>query len=152
MNSVTSVGASNQNYQMAFRAKGNQEVYKVIDNINDITVDFLNKNRPLEEQKEIAIRKSLKFLKDLKIKDLFVGKKVKPNETTVEHLTQRDVILDYFDNKYYIDKAVADGMMDPEKAKNLLANKGIELAYRRVAGMSTWEMLKEIAKNMFKKS
>ena len=83
---------------------------------------------------------------------MFVGKKVKPNETTVEHITQGDVILDCLDNKYYIDKAVADGMMDPEKAKNLLANKGIELAYRRVAGMSTWEMLKEIAKNMFKKS
>ena len=156
MNGVTGVNVNTQKYQMAFKAKGNKKAAsEVVDKINEAVIDFLNKDRPLAEKKEILIRKSLQYLKDFKIEDLFVGKKIKPEKATIEHLNPSSAKFyeaEYLEYKQYIDRAVANGMLDAEHAGVLLRNKAIALTERKVAGMSAWEMLKEIAASMFKKS
>jgi len=83
MNGVSSVSATNQNPQLAFRAKAGDRkmIHEFIDKSNDLAMDFINKDRPIAEKREIAFRK---FVSKLKMKDIFVGKKVKPEEITAE--------------------------------------------------------------------
>lgn len=62
MNSVNGVEGSNS--QLAFQAKWKnnatkKQAYKTIDKINQVAVDFMNKDRPIEEQREIAMRRTL---------------------------------------------------------------------------------------------
>ncbi len=84
-NGVTGVGVNNQNYQMAFKAKtGDRKmVHEFIDKSNDLATQLLNKDRPIAEKREIAFRE---FVSKLKMKDIFVGKKIKlkPEEITAE--------------------------------------------------------------------
>ena len=86
MNGVTGVGASNQNYQMAFRAKGvnKQKAIEVVDKLGiQMPREMELSRRPIEEQRERIL---LKFLSKFKIKDLFTGKKIKQEEATIEHI------------------------------------------------------------------
>lgn len=136
------------NYQLAFRAKGEKAVYEVVDKINDAAVDFINKDRPLAEKREKLIRDTL--LK-LRIKCPFIGKKVKPEEAKIEHITpsiENNKLIEFVDETHL--KAYLEELKerDPEGYKAALRR----FAEEKVAMMSTWEILKEIAKNIFKKS
>lgn len=66
MNSISNVNFYTP--QVNFGSK-NRNAAEVIDRASDIAVEYLNKNRPVAEKKEIAIRKSVnkfsKFIKDL---------------------------------------------------------------------------------------
>lgn len=150
MNKINAIG--NQP-QITFQAKkGNRkQIHEFIDKANDMAMDLLNKDRPLEEKREILIRDTL--LK-LKIKCPFIGKKVKPEEAAIEHINPSSA--KYYETEFlkyqqYIDKAVADGMIDAEHAGVLLRNKGRAMAEQKVANMSNWEIIKDIVKAIFKK-
>ena len=55
----------NSSSQIMFQAKpGNRKaIHEFIDKTNDFAKEILNKDRPLEEKREIAFRESLKYLK-----------------------------------------------------------------------------------------
>ena len=112
MNGVTSVGMNNQNYQMTFRAKGEKAAYEIVDQLHEAAKEI---TRPLEEKREALIRKSLQWLKDLKIKCPFIGKKVKPNEAAVEHIISPNEQF----RERLIHAAKYEGL-DTEKARYLL--------------------------------
>ena len=82
MMNVTGTNVNN-NPQITFRAKtGNRkQIHEFIDKSNDFAMEILNKDRPIAEKREVAMRR---FLSKFKIKDLFVGKKFKPEEITAE--------------------------------------------------------------------
>ena len=85
-NGVTGVGVNNQNYQMAFKGKGvnKQKAIEVIDKLGiQMPREMELSKRPIEEQRERIL---LKFLSKFKIKDLFTGKKIKQEESTIEHI------------------------------------------------------------------
>ena len=58
--------------QVSFSAK-NKNLYKIIDIVNDSAVELANKDRPIVEKKETAIRKSLERI----FKKLGFGKKLR---------------------------------------------------------------------------
>jgi len=66
MNNTVNLNTANN--QVNFGCK-NKTAYKIIDSMNDRAVELLNKNRPFEEKKEIALRKSISnFLKNFGFK------------------------------------------------------------------------------------
>ncbi len=86
MNSVNGVEGSNS--QLAFQAKWKnnatkKQAYKTIDKINQAAVDFMNKDRPIEEQREIAMRRSLS---NLKIKCPYTGVILEKGKAIIEHI------------------------------------------------------------------
>ena len=86
MNGVIGVGVNNQNCQMAFKAKGvnKQKAMEVVDKLGiQMPRDMELSRRPIEEQRETMLSRALS---NLKLKDLFTGKVVKPKETTIEHI------------------------------------------------------------------
>ena len=151
MNGVSSVGTTNQNYQLAFRAKAGDRkmVHEFIDKSNDLAMDFINKDRSLAEKREVAMRR---ILSSLRIKDLFVGKKVKPEEATIEHMKKgkrtTEEIVDSLG--FEIPKKVMLERLkkeNPEAYKVMLMNE----AEHKVMLMSNWDILKTIFKEIFKK-
>ena len=118
INSVTGAGVNNQNYQMSFRAKGakNKKVYQVIDKLND---EILMKNRSLDEIKETFLRNCLS---KLKIKDLFVGKVVKLEETNPEHINTAIETANNASKTVYLDQL---RKTNPELYKEVLRRDAI---------------------------
>jgi hypothetical protein len=140
---VSSVGTTNQNYQLAFRAKAGDRkmVHEFIDKSNDLAMDFINKDRPLAEKREVAMRR---FLSKFKIKDLFVGKKVKPKETTIEHINTAVETANNASRAVYLEQL---RKTDPELYKEVLRRDAI----LKVAQMSNTEIIKEFINGLFKK-
>lgn len=115
MNGITSVGINNQNYQIAFRAKGvnKQETMKIVDK--------------------------------LKIKDLFTGKVVKPEETKPEQINAAIETANNASRAVYLEQLRRKS--DPELYKEVLRRD----AEHKVAQMSNVELIKEFIKGFFKK-
>ena len=143
MNGVSSVSTTNQNYQLAFRAKtGDRKmIHEFIDKSNDFAMDLINKDRPLAEKREVAMRR---ILSSLKIKDLFVGKKVKPEETTTEHINTAIEAANNASRAVYLEQL---RKTNPELYKEVLRRDAII----KVAQMSNIELIKEFIKGLFKK-
>lgn len=116
MNRINAIG--NQP-QMTFNAKpGNRkQIHEFIDKTSDLAMDFLNKDRPIEEKREIAMRKSLAALK---IKCTYIGEIVKKGKATIEHVLDAYKNKTQKTNKQFIEKAVKDGVMDADHAGSLL--------------------------------
>ena len=104
MQGISNLGVNTQNYQTTFRAKrvNKKKAYKMIDKMNETAIDFLNKDRPTAEKRETAIRRSLRELKE------------------------------YILCKQAIDTAVADGTINPEKARGLLNKIAFEISKRNI--------------------
>ena len=145
MNGVNGINAVTP--QMTFKAKNvnKQEVYKIVDQINDRAVELLHKDRPLEEKTETILRKAMKFLQ---IKSQFAGEKIKPEEATVEHIKRADNELVEAANdahrQIFLDRLK---VTDPELYKEILRRE----AELKVGQMTNMEIIKEFINNILKK-
>lgn len=126
--------------QMAFKAKpGNRkQIHEFIDKSSDLAMDFLNKERPVAEKREKLIRDTL--LK-LKIKFPFIGKKVKPEETT-----KNNRLIEMVDEAHrmaYLEKLKRT---NPDMYREVLRRD----AEFKVAEMTNMQIIKEFIKSFFK--
>ena len=142
MMNVTGTNVNNSS-QLAFRAKAGDRrmIHEFIDKSNDLTMELLNKDRPIAEKREIAIRK---ILSNLKIKSLFAGKKIKFEKATNDHINNdveadnnvsRDIYLEGFRDT------------NPMLYKEILQKD----AKYKIAQMSNIELIKEFLKGLLKK-
>ena len=144
---MNSISMDNQTHQVAFRARKINDIkkaHRVIDQINDAAVEFMNKDRPIEEKRETMIRRyTAKFM------EIF-GKKTNKNNKLVEtankasreanleelrktnpdayvealkrYNKEEEVMENY--NKAYEDFVLKRMMKeDPEKAKVIMRNR-----------------------------
>ena len=149
MNGVTSVNIPTS--QTAFRAKAGDRkmIHEFIDKSNDLTMEILHKDRPVVEKKENAMRR---ILSGLKIKDLFVGKKIKSKEATIEHIKggkkTTEEIVDYLGfempKKVMLERLKKE---NPEAYRVQMMNE----AEHKIMLMSNWDILKTVLKGILKK-
>ena len=141
----------NNNPHITFKAKsGNRkQIHEFIDKTSDLARDILNKDRPVAEKREGAIRR---ILSGLKIKDLFVGKKIKSEEATIEHIKERkkttEEIVDYLGfempKKVMLERLKKE---NPEAYRVQMMNE----AEHKIMLMSNWDILKTVLKGILKK-
>jgi hypothetical protein len=146
MNGVTSVNVSTS--QTVFRAKTGDKkiIHEIIGKTNNLA---MNKDRPVAEKREIAIRR---ILSSLKIKDLFVGKKIKSKEATIEHIKggkkTTEEIVDYLGfempKKVMLERLKKE---NPEAYRVQMMNE----AEHKMMLMSNWDILKTVLKGILKK-
>ena len=144
MNGITSVGINNQNYQIACRAKGvnKQKTMEIVDKLGiQMPRDMELSRRPIEEQRETMLSRALS---NLKIKDLFTGKVVKPEETKPEHINAAIETANNASRAVHLEQL---RKTDPELYKEVLRRD----AEHKVAQMSNVELIKEFIKGFFKK-
>jgi len=83
MNNIQGINAATP--QMTFKAKpGNRKaIHEFIDKTNDFAKEILNKDRPLEEKKEMAFRESIKYLK---MECPYFAKLIEKGKANIEHV------------------------------------------------------------------
>jgi len=143
-NGATGVGVNNQNYQMAFRAKGvnKQKAIEVVDKLGiQMPRDMELSRRPIEVQRETMLSR---VLSNLKIKDLFTGKVVEPKETTTEHINTVIETANKASRDVYLEQL---RKTNPELYKEVLRRD----AEHKVALMTNMEIIKEFVNGIFKK-
>ena len=140
MNNVTGINVSTP--QMTFKAKAGDRktVHEFIDKSHDMAMDYLNKDRPINEKREKLIRDTL--LK-LKIKCPFVGKKIKHEEAAIEHPNKLLETVESFNRQAYYE----DLRRSPQEFKEVMMRD----AEHQVASMTNFEIIKTILKGFLKK-
>lgn len=149
MNSVQGVNAATPQITFTAKKPNRKAIHEFIDKSNILAMDFLNKDRPVAEKREIAIRR---ILSSLKIKDLFVGKKIKSKEATIEHIKggkkTTEEIVDYLGfempKKVMLERLKKE---NPEAYRVQMMNE----AEHKMMLMSNWDILKTVLKGILKK-
>ena len=162
VNGVTGVGVNNQNYQMAFKAKGvnKQKTMEIVDKLGiQIPRDIELSRRPIEEQRENLLMRSVSKFTDMFFKkpkkDLFVefiegevkAGKMEPDKARTilinHHIGSDDLVTvaNELSRQNYLDELAKK---DPELYAEVLRRD----AEHKVASMSTMQLLKEIAKGL----
>ena len=149
MNSVQGVNAATPQITFTAKKPNRKTIHEFIDKSNDMAMEILNKDRPVAEKREIAIRR---ILSSLKIKDLFVGKKIKSKEATIEHIKggkkTTEEIVDYLGfempKKVMLERLKKE---NPEAYRVQMMNE----AEHKMMLMSNWDILKTVLKGILKK-
>ena len=136
---INSINAINNQSQMTFKAKpgDRKAIHEFIDKTNDLAMEIINKDRPIAEKREKAIRKSLELLtvkhmlnielNYLKIQTFVgLGKLLGKCDKVVDkipfvkeaRINARNKKLAKYEE--YVHKAVKDGVMDADHAGELL--------------------------------
>ena len=119
MNSVN-FNVTTQNVNFTAKVKVNKKnANEIIDAMNDKAVEFLNKDRPLEEKREMAIRKSLENI----FKKFGFGKKLR---NAGEEAEKQNNIIDSFNKVYNDYKLKRLAKNNPDEAREQLMRESLE--------------------------